>query len=907
MSRIAVWLYGVALRLFPSAHRASYGTEMLDAFSRALATRRHRGLWCALHFTAAACLDTAHSGLSERRRHGHRSGRSWSELPSSVGRDLLYAVRALSKARSFTLVSVASLGIGIGTVILMLSIARIVLDTPPGVKTDGLVELIVIPQGELRARAGDWAIDTWSYPDFIDVRDATTAMTLAAWVPGESVVSLPNGGGGMRADTIHVTPNYFTIVGLSLDRGRGFDPDDTSVDPQVIVSHRFWTRHLDADPQVIGRVMVVNRTPHTIVGVAPDGFNGHLGLPRIAIDVWLPLGQHPRLANGDTVRFSRGVDWLRVIGRLAPSTTMTDARGIVSSIMAGIAARHAATNAEKTGSVEPYSSMGARRRSDVLGEAGTTVAASWIVLLVVCLNMSGTMLVRSATRERELAVRLAVGASRRRMIQYLLAEALVLAALGLSLAVLIIFGTPQLLTWWYGIDSGGESPRLDRMMLAACLGLCFATTLAFGLMPAIRFSRATIVTALKDEAAGGRRVGRVHRWTAAIQAGIAVPFLVLGAVRIDQVRITATADLGFEPRGLFAVPLDLTIAKTDNHDDAAVLGSVRDQLLRATGVSSVAIANGLPLDAQSRHTRVVAEHGTRVVRAHTTRVSHGYFEAMGVRVLRGRAISVDDRPGMEPVVVVSEPLAMRLFPDGDALGRRITFALEGNQRPADFQWEQRSTPSAERTFTIVGVSEDVAAAWLEPGSPQLFVPLAQQPVQRLFVLARSAAAPEAMRMAFAEAMGSLDVNADVVRSTLLTGERMVERGRAELQFGSVLAAVGSTVALVLAALGIFGVVGFMVATRTREIGIRIALGATRARVLRAVLLDAMRLVSWGVAGGLVLAYVFVREFAWSSLGVVEPLLYVVAVGITLGVAALSATPAARRAAAVEPIVAMRAE
>ena len=164
-----------------------------------------------------------------------------------------------------------------------------------------------------------------------------------------------------------------------------------------------------------------------------------------------------------------------------------------------------------------------------------------------------------------------------------------------------------------------------------------------------------------------------------------------------------------------------------------------------------------------------------------------------------------------------------------------------------------------------------------------------------------------MRAAFVEAMAGLNVHADVVRSSLLTGERMVERGRGELQFGSVLAAVGSTVALVLAALGIFGVVGFMVATRTREIGIRIALGATRARVLRGVLLDALRLVSWGVAGGLVLAYVFVREFAWSSLGVVEPLLYVVAVGITLGVAALSATPAARRAAAVEPIVAMRAE
>lgn len=899
-------LYALALRAFPASHRASYGAEMLDAFSRALASEAQHGAWRACHFTIAASADAIRSGISERRRMRDRAGRLPLDVFGSMLRDLVHAVRSLSRARAFTVVSAASLGIGIGAVILMLALARLVVGTPPGVKEDGLVELIVIPQGELRARVGDWAIDTWSYPDFDDLAEGNTAMTLAGWVPGESVLSLPDGGGGMRADAIYVTPNYFAIVGVPLARGPGLAPNDGSR-AEVIVSHRFWQRHLAADPQVIGRTLVVNRTAHVIVGVTPDGFDGHLAMPRIPIDVWLPLQQHPRLAGAETARFSRDVDWVRVIGRLSPGTTLADARGAVASIMEGIAQRHPATNALKSVSVEPYVSMGARRRTDVLGEIGTIVVGSWSALLIVCLNMSGMLLVRSATRERELAVRLAIGARRGRLIQYLLAEAVVLAVLGGALAIAVVFGTPQLLSWWFDTPLGDETPRLDGVMLGACLGLCLLTSIVFGLMPAIRFSRPSMVTALKDEAAGGRRVGRVHRWTAAIQAGIAVPFLVIGAVRLDQIRVTASADLGFDPKGLFAVPVDLTAASGGPRDETAVIGSIRNRLSQATGVSSVAVASGLPLDSQPRETRITVEGESNVVRAHTTRVTAEYFETMGVRVLRGRGISTEDRQGAEPVAVISEPLAVRLFPDGRALGRRITFALEGGQRPSDFRWDQRSTPLSNQTFTVVGVTEDMAAAWLEPGRPQLFVPLAQQPVSRVFVLARSTTLTERMQSAFVGAMADLDVNADVVRSSLVTGDRIVERGRGDLAFGWMLAGIGSGVALLLAALGIFGVVGFMVATRTREIGIRIALGATRARVLRGVLIDAVKLVSWGVVAGLTLAYVFVREFAWGSMGIVEPIAYAVAAAITLGVAAVAALPAAQRAAAVEPIIAMRTE
>ncbi len=904
-------LYRLALHAFPPGHRAAYGHEMIDAFIAAReARRREQGRWAALRFLIAACLDAVRAGLGERRRYRVRASRdrtAWRSMPSAIARDLAYAVRSLTRARGFSFVTVVSLGIGIGTVLMLLLFVRVVVGTPPGVAGHGLVELLVIPQDSLRARVGDWAIDTWSYPDFEEVRRADTGITVAGWTPGTAVLRASNGPGA-RVDTMYVSPNYFHLLDARMSRGPGFAHDEQTAAPEVIVSYRTWRNRLGADPAVVGSTILVNGTHHVVVGVTPEEFRGHLAQHRPGFELWLPLAHHPHLSGRDSLRFRRDVDWVQMIGQLAPHKTRLEANAVVATIMAGLAQREPATNALKSASVEPYYPMGARRRTDILGEASVVLIGACLVLLVVCLNVSGMVLVRSAARERELAVRLAIGASRGRLIQQLLSEAVVLAIAGGALGGAVIFGIPAAVSWWTGssLDDLGQM-RLDASALAMCVGVCLATSIVFGLLPAVRFSRPKVMSALKDDAGGGRRVGRMHRWTAALQAGIAVPFLVVGAVQLEQFRATAAADLGFDPAGLFALPLDLAAANPRSGDAEFVLRSVQAQLAQTNGVASVSLANGLPLDSDSRHTRVSHPDAAAPVRAHTTRVSAGHLKTMGIPLLRGRDITTDDRAGGEPVVLISQALATRLFANGEAVGQRLTFAMTGSHTSGDIRWAQQSLPSAEQTFTVIGITADVVDAYIGPAEPQLFVPLAQHPAARVYVIARSSAAPQAMASAFESALTGLYADPDVLSANVVTGDRLVRRSRSELAMWSGLSAIAGGAALLLAALGIFGVVGFMVATRTREIGIRIALGASRARVLRDVLTDAVKLALWGVAGGLALALAWASEISWASLGGIEPLFYAAAVAIALGVALLAGLPAARRAAAVEPITAMRAE
>ncbi len=829
-----------------------------------------------------------------------------------AGHDLIHAVRSLAKARAFSLVSVVSLGIGIGTVMASLMVIRAMTATPAAIADEGLVELVIIPQGALRAQVGDWGIETWSYPDFEDVRSAGTGMAITGWAAEESVLRLP-GGGGVRMDAAYVSANYFATVGVALARGPGFDQRERGGQPEVIVRHDVWQNRLGATSDIIGSTIVVNGLPHIVVGVTPEDYRGHFAQHRHTMDregtgfeLWLPLPEHPRLSGPDSLRFNREADWVRVVGRLSPGTTLVEANAIVSSIMAGLAERHPASHALRSASVEPYFPMGALRRFETTAARVSWLAVAGMVLLVVCLNMSGMVLVRTAIRERELAVRLAVGASRGRLMQYLLAEAVVLATLGGALGTAVVLGTPAAITWWAG-TSLEQGLTADLSIIVVCAGLCFATSLVFGLLPAVRYSRPRIMAALKDDAGGGgRRVGRVHRLTAALQAGFAVPFLVICGVMLDQIRTTATLDLGFEPAGLFYVPLDVSLAARDGGDAAFLLRTAQEHLGRAGGVTSVAVADGLPLDGDYRAARVtpgvptartvrggvVGDGAAAVVRAETTGVSAGYLDTIGARILRGRGIAAGDQAGSERVVVISEPLAARLFPDAEPIGEQLSFALEGG------------TP---QTWTVVGVSADLVASQLGAAQPQLFVALAQHPASRVFLIARSRAATAAMVPAFENALAGFHLEPGVIRSSLRTGNDRVRNSRSELAVGSTLAGVTGGVALLLAALGIFGVVGFMVATRTREIGVRIALGATRARVLGGVLGDALTLAVPGVAGGLLLAVPIARELSWYSLGIVEPLVYAAAAATALLVALVAGLPAARRAAAVEPMVAMRAE
>ena len=662
--------------------------------------------------------------------------------------DLRHAARALVRARAFTAVCVASLGLGMGVVIALLVFMRSILGTPQGVVEDGLAELVIRPSGQLRAQAGGAIMDTWSYPDYLDVREAARGMVLTGWSRGEGLFQ-PAEGPAVPVSTMFASSNYFSTIGVTLPLGRGFTPvDDASrAEAEAVISHRAWQLRFGSDPNIVGRTITVNRTEYTVVGVAPEGFRGHVaGLNEPYYQLWLPLSHHPRLTGAENVRLQRDANWVRIVARLEPGTTLPQADAAVQSAMSALAARYPSTNQDKAGGVEPYFTAGARMRSQITRARMILFGLCAIVLLVVGLNISGMMLVRSAIRERDLAIRSAMGASRWRLMRYHLAEALVVALLGGAFASAVVFGGPVAVAWAF--DMWGPALDLFRPDLGIalqCVALCFVTSLMLGLLPAIRFSRTSVIDALKSDSSGsGRRVGRLQRFTAAAQAGIAVPFLVICGVQFDQARVAMITDVGFKPQGLYAAELNLSAITKSEEERRLFLRTVQENLSQAPGVTSASVGDGIPLDFVYRNARVAREGEATFVTAHTTRVRPGYLDTLGTRLLAGRMIDANDRAGAERVVVLSEPLARELFPAGDPIGKRISFASSGEEK---------------QTCTVVGITADLVSTQLGNPRPQLFLSLEQEPVSSVLLIARGAPSDASMRGAFENAI------ADALRVT----------------------------------------------------------------------------------------------------------------------------------------------
>jgi putative ABC transport system permease protein len=416
---------------------------------------------------------------------------------------------------------------------------------------------------------------------------------------------------------------------------------------------------------------------------------------------------------------------------------------------------------------------------------------------------------------------------------------------------------------------------------------------------------------LKDEAGtGGVRAGRAHRLTTALQVAIAVPLLVLSAMSLDRVRATATADLGFEADLLYAAPLTL---ETVNGENGGIrLRRVRDSLARASGVASVTVADGLPLDFRYRLARVSTQTeagvAPTVVLAHATRVGDGYLDTMGIALLRGRGFTIDDGASAEMVTVISKALADKLFPGPDAIGQRLTFEAPG---------DKDRTP---HMLSIIGVTADFPTSQMSTDREQLLLPLAQHPdvrrdsvpvsddrdgAPRLMLVTRGAAGEPPLKLAAALENAIRDVDPDFNPASIVTGVQLRQNSMSDFLNQSAFAGISGGVALLLAALGIYGVVGLMVSTRTREIAVRVTLGASRRRVIGMILFDVVKLVGPGVGVGLLITAVIVRGEGGVAVSSIEPLTYVAGAVVAMLTAVLASLAPARRAASVEPMVAMR--
>jgi putative ABC transport system permease protein len=822
-----------------------------------------------------------------------------------IARDVLHAFRSLARARAFTLVCVVSLGIGMVPVIAIPYWARVLRMPPAGVETDGLVELVTTPHG---SREGG---ETWSYPDFETLRASKTGIALFGWKSGESQIARDSTPGGPTTSvaTMYVSTNYFQTLGVALARGAGFDAtgdNPLTAEPVVVLAYSYWQHQMRSDPDIIGTTLTLDGVPHVVVGVAPEHFSGHMGYQERQL--FLPLGRYPPLRADGGLRLDRSREWVSIHGRLLPGASIAQASAAVAAVTSTLATDYPATNDLKAGIAVPYDPLGHFNEFRIVETLAFTLTGA--VLVVVCLNVSGMMLVRNAMRERELAIRQAIGASRARLARYLLCEAIVLAGLGAVLASVVLIDVPHLLTW-----AGRPLPfevqealRVDPSIVSIGLALCLATGVVCGLLPAIRFSRPVIISSLKDDAGiGGVRAGRVHRLTAALQVAIAVPLIVLSAIALDRVRVTAAGDLGFDSDSLYAAPLTF--------DDAAggsvplQLETARADLAQAPGVASVTVADGLPLDLESRSARVSlpvdGNTAARTADVQTTRVGDDYLRTMGIRLLAGRGFTHEDGAGGEMVTVISDSLAHDLAPDSPAaiIGRRLTLDPEGK------------TPQA---LMVVGVARDFPTAQMDTPRAQLLLPLVQHPSRSVFLIARSRGGGEGSSVTSALERVVRSLGPDVDRthvygggaaySGIVTGRALRRNGVRDFLWRAAITGGAGGVILALAALGIYGVVGLMVATRTREIAVRAALGASRRGLLALVLFDVVNLVTPGVVFGLIITVAIVR-LKGDNLGIqlsqAEPLAYVLGAAIAVLVALLASLAHARRAASIQPMVAMR--
>jgi predicted permease len=897
--------YALLTRIVPAQTRARYGKDMVDAFEVEQAAARQRSRIEAVRFAGAAYLDLLNAGLREHRRlrarraldrrtDGSRASRLGGPWTQDIGQDLRFAGRSLWKSRGFATVAVFSLSLGLGVSTAMFTIVdQTWLRPVPGLEaaSDGIVEILPTLRGAERG------LGTW--PDFLDLGDADLPLAhLAGWKGGDGTMGTDAGGAPVRLG--YVSASYFAVLGIRPSRGRAFLPSEDVGPGQhrvAIVSHDMWRNRLGADPDILGRTVVLNRTPYTVVGVAPEGFRHHRKLDA-PFDFWLPMMQHPWLLDPEQRWLGRDVNWLHMIARLEEGATPADATAALEVAYARLEAAYPQTNEWKSAKAVAFGPVPALGRDEGRAIMAGFFVLIGVVLLIVCGNVAGMVLARSATRERELALRMALGSGRGRLVRLAMVEAMLIALAGGALGVVLSYWGTTAAFLAMENRPPDVSFQPNATILAFSLAMALGTTLVIGLFPALRFSGSDLLGALKDDAGGGsRRVGRVHHVAASAQTGLALVLIVLSVVLVRAMGAHGQRDLGFEPRDLHVSFLDLGGAgKDDEVVGRAFLDRVRDAVESVPGVRSVALADGLPLDLVGNYTRVGraedADEDAGKVLVEFTLAGEAFFETVGTPVRRGRGFTRQDGPSSEPVVVITEPLAERLWPGEDPVGRRVSIALPGRDA---------------RQYTVVGVTGHVASSRPTESRPHVFVSLEQAFATRIAITVRGNNDDGALGRAVEQAI--LSVDPEIARPRLVASEALVDLGLAGQRSGAQASAGLGLLALLLSAIGVYGVVAFGVATRTREIGIRMAMGATRAGVVRSVLRDAVRLALPGLGVGAVVAVGVAASMGSQLLGVspADPTSLLVGAAVLFAVVILASWIPARRASRIQPVDALGSE
>jgi predicted permease len=810
---------------------------------------------------------------------------------------LHYAVRVLRKDPGFTAVAICSLALGIGATSAMFTFADAVLLRPLPIQEP---DHVVAISAKTASSAPVGLSTTISYPDYTDFRDRNRSFEgLVAASPATFGFS-PGPGTLPRIKAgQYVSANYFRALGVEPALGRDFRSDEDRVqgrDAVVILSHNFWAGQFGRSRSVLGSRIRLNGIDFSVIGVAPESFTGIDTGPA----VYIPLAMSPRLGHGDL--HSRDAGWLSVRGRLRPGVSAEQARADIGGIAAGLDKLYPLT--DRVRRIEVQTELHLRVEQSPATAAMMIMLAllALSVLLVACANVAGLLLSRARARSREIALRLAIGASRGALIRQLLLESLLVAiAGGLGGVVVADQGARFFASMPFPSDLGFSiGATVDHRALLFTLLVSMMSTVFFGLGPALRITRPDLASALKaaDADSGKRRLWGRNAIVAS-QVALSLVLLVISGVLVEGFRHELAQGAGFRPDRLFLTSFDTQLARYSDSQTQQFYQRLLERTRSAPGVRTAALTSSLPLWCWDT-IGVIPEGyrlppGEQAPTAFNHYVSDGYFSTMGVRVLQGRGLLESDRERSPRVAVVNDHLANRYWPAGNALGKR--FHLVGATGPL---------------VEIVGIAKAAKVFFIsEPPADVIYLPFRQHARSALTLVTESDATDAAtIAPVLREVVQQLDPDMpvfDIRTMHEFYTQRAVKLPNMTVEIVAAMGLVG----LLLAVTGLYGLVAYSVSRRTREIGIRMAIGADRSKVVLMVLGQGLKLGAIGVAAGLVVSVAACRAMTsatwFLTFDQVSPLIFTVIAVLLLAITTLAAWVPARHAARIDPMRALRDE